>query len=123
VARIEQVFTAALAARHAADAAEAILALDRIILEWAGDTLQTDDPDRARAVLHSLIHRLGEAATVGLRDPRERLAPLVDGLLALRAELRAERAWQLADRLRDRLIAAGIELHDTPGGTTWSLRQ
>jgi hypothetical protein len=123
VARIEQAFTAALAARHAADATEAILALDRIILEWADDTLQTDDPDRARAVLHSLIHRLGEAAGEGLRDPRERLAPLVDGLLALRAELRAERAWQLADRLRDRLIAAGIELHDTPSGTTWSLRE
>ena len=123
VARIEQAFAAALAARRAADAAEAILTLDRIILEWSEDTLQTDDPDRARAVLHSLIHRLGETASVGLRDPRDLLAPLVERLIALRAELRAERAWQLADRLRDRLIAAGIELHDTPEGTTWTLRE
>ena len=44
------------------DAAEAILALDRTILEWSDDTLQSDDPDRARAVLHSLVHRLGESA-------------------------------------------------------------
>jgi len=121
-ARLEQAFAGALAARRAPEAAEAILALDRTILEWSGDTLQTDDPDRARAVLHSLVHRLGEAASVGLRDPKELLAPLVERLIVLRAELRAERAWQLADRLRDRLIAAGIELHDTPEGTTWTLR-
>jgi len=122
VARLEQAFAGALAARRATEAAEAILALDRTILEWSGDTLQTDDPDRARAVLHSLVHRLGEAASVGLRDPKELLAPLVERLITLRAELRADRAWQVADRLRDHLIAAGIELHDTPDGTTWTLR-
>ena len=59
----------------------------------------------------------------GLRDPKEALAPLVERLIVLRAELRNEKAWQLADRLRDRLVAAGIELHDTPGGTTWTLRE
>ena len=122
VARLEQVFVAALAARRAGEAAEAILALDRTILDWSADTLQTDEPDRARAVLHSLVHRLGEAASVGLRDPKEVLAPLVEGLIGLRAELRTEKAWQVADRLRDRLVAGGIELHDTPGGTTWTLR-
>ena len=122
VARLEQAFVAALAARRAGEAAEAILALDRAILDWSADTLQTDEPDRARAVLHSLVHRLGEAASVGLRDPKEVLAPLVEGLIVLRAELRTEKAWQVADRLRDRLVAGGIELHDTPGGTTWTPR-
>jgi cyanophycinase-like exopeptidase len=122
VARLEQSFAGALTARRASEAADAILALDRTILEWAGDTLQTDEPDRARAVLHSLVHRLGEAATVGLRDPKEVLAPLVERLIALRAELRTERAWAVADKLRDRLTAAGIELHDTPQGTSWTLR-
>jgi cyanophycinase-like exopeptidase len=122
VARLEQAFAGALTARQGADAAEAILALDRTILEWSADTLQSDEPDRARAVLHSLVHRLGETASVGLRDPKDVLAPLVECLLALRAELRTERAWQLADRLRDRLIDAGIELRDTQHGTTWNLR-
>src|SRR5262249_51521103 len=114
VGRLEQAFAGALAARHAAEATAAILPLDRVILDWSADTLQPDEPDRARAVLHSLVHRLGEAASSGLRDPRESLAPLVEVLISLRAELRAERAWQLADRLRDRMIAAGIELRDTP---------
>jgi hypothetical protein len=122
VAKVEQAFEAAIAARRAADAAEAVLSLDRSILEWSADTLQTDDPDKARAVLHSLIHRLGEAAGEGLRDPRERLAPVVEGLIALRKDLRAARQWQIADDLRDRLAAAGIELRDTPSGTLWELR-
>ena len=121
--RLEQAFIGALAARQANEAAEAILALDRTILEWSADTLQSDEPERARAVLHSLVHRLGEAASVGVRDPRQLLGPLVDRLIGLRAELRAERAWQLADRVRDQLTAAGIELHDTQDGTTWTLRE
>jgi len=121
-ARLEQGFAGALAARRSADAVEAILTLDRAILEWSADTLQTDEPDRARAVLHSLVHRLGEAASQGLRDPKELLAPLVDRLIVLRAELRTERAYALADRLRDHLIAAGIELRDTADGTAWTLR-
>ena len=122
VTRLEQAFETAIAARRAPEAAEAILNLDRAIGDWAADTLQTDDPDRARAVLHSLVQRLGEAAAGGLRDPRELLAPLVESLITLRGELRAARAFELADRVRDRLISARIELRDTPGGTVWELR-
>src|SRR5262245_39781008 len=123
VARLEQAFEAAIAGRKASEAAEAILNLDRAIAEWSADTVQTDDPDRARAVLYSLIQRLGEAAASGLRDPRELLAPLVENLITLRGELLKARASELADRVRDRLIAARIELRDTPGGTVWELRE
>ena len=122
VTRLERVFEAALTSRRADDAAEAIRELDRTIIEWSADSLQTDDPDRARAVLHSLIHRLGEVAAVGLRDPREVLQPLVEGLITLRAELRSAQAWAVADQLRARLSAARIELRDTPQGTSWDLR-
>jgi len=123
VARLEEAFEAAIAGRKASEAAEAILNLDRAIAEWSADTLQTDDPDRARAVLYSLVQRLGEAAAGGLRDPKELLAPLVESLITLRGELRSAKAWELADRVRDRLIAARIELRDTPAGTVWELRQ
>jgi cyanophycinase-like exopeptidase len=122
VTRLEKVFETALTSRRADDAAEAIRELDRTIIEWSADSLQTDDPDRARAVLHSLIHRLGEVAAVGLRDPREVLQPLVEGLITLRAELRSAQAWAVADQLRARLSAARIELRDTPQGTSWDLR-
>jgi len=73
VARLEQAFESAHCRRKASEAAEAILTLDRAIAEWSADTLQTDEPDRARAILYSLVQRLGEAAAGGLRDPRELL--------------------------------------------------
>src|SRR4030095_7955422 len=60
--RLEQTFGTALGARKAGDAAEAILHLDRTIQEWAADSLQSDEPDRARAILHSPVAGLGEGA-------------------------------------------------------------
>ncbi|KAB1503034.1 cysteine--tRNA ligase [Corynebacterium sp. 320] len=47
---------------------------------------------------------------------------LVTAELERRAEARAEKNWAVADEVRDRLAAAGIEVTDTPEGATWSLR-
>jgi cysteinyl-tRNA synthetase len=48
--------------------------------------------------------------------------PFVDALLEQRVRARGAREWAAADAIRDRLLAAGIELHDSPDGTTWELR-
>ena len=76
---------------------------------------------RPRATLRRMVTRLGEVAVAGTLDPRELVSPFVDALVALRNRAREERAWALADDLRDRLVAAGIEVHDTPEGTVWLL--
>ena len=122
VSRLERAFEGAVAGRRADEAVAAILELDRVILDWSADTLQSDEPDRARAILHALIHRLGETAAVGLRDPRETLRPIVEALIAVRADLRASRLWEAADRLRAGMAAAGIEVRDTPEGPVWVAR-
>ncbi|PRI10558.1 cysteine--tRNA ligase [Leucobacter massiliensis] len=49
------------------------------------------------------------------------LGALVEQLAAERAEARAERDFARSDAIRDRLLAAGIALEDTPNGTRWSL--
>ena len=46
---------------------------------------------------------------------------LVQGLLSERAEARAAKDWARADAIRDRIMAAGIEIEDTPSGPQWSL--
>ncbi|HSJ46567.1 MAG TPA: Type 1 glutamine amidotransferase-like domain-containing protein [Euzebyales bacterium] len=112
-------FGSALAHRDGVAAATAILDLDAAITAWAADTTQSDEGDRARATLRGLIVRLGEAATQGLADPAERLAPLIDAVAVTRQQLRGQGAYGLADDLRDAVGAVGVELRDTPDGTTW----
>jgi cysteinyl-tRNA synthetase len=107
---------------------------------------------QALAVLHTAV-RAGNAAldqgdleavaatvsdvrrmlTVLALDPVEQwpsegvgdLAPVVDALVAIAVEVRAEarsrRDWAQADAVRDRLAAAGIVLEDTASGVRWRL--
>ncbi len=46
---------------------------------------------------------------------------LVQGLLDERAAARAAQDWARADRIRDQIKAAGIEVEDTPAGPVWTL--
>jgi len=115
----EAQFGAALDARDADRAVAAILELEAAIVEWSRDTLQSDDVDRARAALRSMIVRLGAAATDGVRDAREVLGPVVEAALAARVVARSEKAFAVSDAIRDQLAAARIEVRDTPEGAEW----
>ena len=99
----------------------AIIDLEAAIHAWAADTEEDQGTERARAVLRSLVTRLGQAAQDGLADPRERLRPAVDSLVTLRAKLRRQGSYPAADAIRDALAAAGLELQDTAKGTQWQL--
>ena len=112
-------FDAALDTRDADGAVAAILQLESAIVEWSRDTLQSDDIDRARAALRSMIVRLGAAATEGVRDVREVLGPVVEAALSARVVARSEKAFAVSDAIRDGLTAAGIEVRDTPDGAEW----
>ncbi len=46
-------------------------------------------------------------------------AARVDSLVAERTQARKARAFARSDEIRDELLAAGIVLEDTPGGTLW----
>jgi len=51
---------------------------------------------------------------------RLQLAPdTVEQRLAMRAQARESKDWAEADRIRDELVALGIELEDAPEGTRW----
>ncbi len=120
--RINNLFATALANGDADGAARAALELDDAIAGWSGDTLQSDATNHARAVLRSMITRLATAATGGLRDPRDVLGPFVQVLLDLRAQVRADKRFDLSDIIRDRLAALNVEVRDTPDGAVWDFR-
>jgi len=115
-------FESALAAGDANGATRAVLELENDIKLWSSDTLTGSDADAAREILRSMIVKLGTAATGGLEDPRERVAPYVEALLAIRKIVRAEKRFDLSDIVRDALALAHIEVRDTPDGVEWLLQ-
>ncbi len=112
-------FDAALVDRDVDRCVEEILALEQALLDWSTDTLSSDHGDQARARLREMVVRLGELAAIGARDPRDVVGPFVEALLELRAKARAGKDFATSDRVRDALLAAHVEVRDTPDGVVW----
>ncbi|MEU8000095.1 hypothetical protein AB0B66_02800 [Catellatospora sp. NPDC049111] len=110
-------FSTALAERDVDGCVAAVLELEQAITDWSADTLTSDSGEHAHGLLRGMIVRLG--ALAGTADPTPLLTPLVDALIGLREKAREQRDWAAADRVRDALAAASIELRDTPDGPVW----
>jgi hypothetical protein len=119
MAAAERRFGTAAAERDADAMVGAILELEIAITQWEADMDEDQGSEQARALLRGLIGRLGRAAQDGLADPRDRLAPAVEPLLALRATLRGAGDFAAADAIREALAGAGLDISDTPEGTRW----
>ncbi len=95
------------------------------------------------AMVTSTVQRLRDSVSVmsqvlGIleQDPAQALTSLrskaldskgvspehIDKLVAARDAARASKDWAEADRLRDELHAMGVELMDSPQGTTWKMK-
>jgi len=80
-----------------------------------------DDLSTAQSTLGDLSGVLG----LTLEEPRDDsgdVGPLVELLIETRESLRADRQFDAADRIRDRLVELGYVLEDTPRGTEWKRR-
>ena len=115
----ERAFTAALEQRDVTAAVAAVLEIENDVAQWSHDIPAGDALDRARASLRSLILELGKLGEAGAQDPRVRIGPFVEAMLELRATARAERRFDEADVIRDRLARLGVEVRDASGTTEW----
>lgn len=82
----------------------------------------TGDPKEAIAYAQTTLRDL--TGVLGFRfddvvPSRRSAEPFVELLIDIRSRLRAERRWELADLIRERLNELGIIVEDTPAGTTW----
>jgi len=123
VRQAEAGFSSALERRDLDAAVQVVLDLEAELHRWANETFSSDEMDRARATLRSMVVRLGQLGRTGARDPRDVVAPFVDALLDVRSTARSDRRYSDADAVRDRLVDIGIEVRDTPEGTEWDLRE
>lgn len=117
MAELEGTFVDSLEHGRAREAVAALLDLDSAIAARLRAGEDSPDLDNASAMFRSLIVRLGEGATNGAE--RETIDALATGLVEARDAARANRDWTTADRIRDRLAAAGIEVRDGADGSTW----
>jgi cyanophycinase-like exopeptidase len=123
VAQLEGTFVAGLETGDVSSAVAALLELGATIEARVRAGEDSPDLDGAGSRFRSLIIRLGEAAVANTRDPREVVGPHIEALLELRDAARASRDWSTADLIRDRLVAAGVEVHDGEVRSTWTLAQ
>ena len=89
----------------------------------AGDA---DSAHIAAAQVHEMTRILGIDPTdprwqTGASAEASALDALVQTMIAQRAQARAAKDWETADRIRDAIAAAGIALEDGPDGTHWAL--
>ncbi|MFN8156411.1 MAG: hypothetical protein U0R68_03250 [Candidatus Nanopelagicales bacterium] len=84
------------------------------------ERIATSDEQRSR--VRSLLAGAGALAGEAV-DVTESVRPLVELILELRAQARAEKRWAESDTIRDGLAAAGIEVRDTPDGVEWEVRR
>ncbi|HUJ65004.1 MAG TPA: hypothetical protein VLX59_05680 [Acidimicrobiales bacterium] len=123
IRRLEDEFDRALEGPDVESGVRAVLELIDTLEAWSGDTTESDAGDRGRAALRRMVVRLGELAITGTRDPKEVFGGYVDALLVERAAARGSGRYEDADRIRQVLLENGIEVHDTPDGTTWSVSE
>ncbi|MEA3054613.1 MAG: hypothetical protein QOD30_45 [Actinomycetota bacterium] len=115
IAELEATFEVAIAAGDGKAAAGALLDAEEELHAWSQYT--SDEVGKARLRVRAMIVRLAEAVV----DPTAAVTPFVDTLLAVRDGARASKDFATADLVRDRLVAAGVEVGDAKEGTTWRL--
>ena len=75
----------------------------------------------AREIFRELLASLLTRFAARPHDRESCLRPLVDALLSLREQLRAQKKWGAADAVRDCLAQSGVVVEDTSEGARWSL--
>lgn len=75
----------------------------------------------AMARVLGLTELMDLSAGAGDRGQSLALERLLESLLAERAQARAQKNWEAADRIRDLLADAGVVIHDSAQGSGWSL--
>ncbi len=81
--------------------------------------------EERRAAATVLAHLEGYDSFLGVIDrsagdvDSERVGKVLDTILQMRSQLRQEKNFALADRIRDELAASGVIIEDSPEGPKW----
>lgn len=83
-------------------------------------TISASDLQHLQATVELMVFDI-----LGLQEASMGSSDKIDGLmqmlLSLRAEAKANKDWATSDRIRDQLLALGIQVKDSKEGSSWSL--
>jgi cyanophycinase-like exopeptidase len=99
----------------------ALLELDRAIWQGQQDLESEENISQARDTLRDLIVLTGNEPSSSPGNQTEFLAPLIEALLELRQNFRANKQWAEADAIRDTLQSVNITVEDAKNGSKWRL--
>ena len=83
------------------------------------ETLSTNDRDVLKREMTIFVSDV-LGLQVGATNSDSKLAPVMDLVLELRQQARANKDWTTSDKIRDGLASAGITVKDSKDGSTWS---
>jgi cyanophycinase-like exopeptidase len=107
-------FQAALDSRSARKIATVLLKVESKAAQGSED---------ARRELREMLLETSKLAAAGLVKRSEWVGDSVALLVQMRSDLRTQKRWEEADRIRSSLELMGVKLRDTPSGTKWILTQ
>jgi cysteinyl-tRNA synthetase len=116
---IENSFQTGLTHYDSKHTTTALLKLDSLIWKAQRDLENEENIAQAREILRDSIVLLGAELEISPRRLREFLTPLVEAILQLRERFRNEKKWSEADRIREILQHAHIQVEDTKDGFQW----
>jgi cysteinyl-tRNA synthetase len=95
------------------------------LFDLAHEINRCRDEGRSVGDAQAALLELADVLGLTLTEPEADIgaAPFIELLITLRADLRAAKQFELADRVRDSLAGLGIALEDTPRGTEWRRRE
>jgi cyanophycinase-like exopeptidase len=121
VSDIETFFQNGLSRHDPKKTTNALLELDSMIWQAQRDLENEENISQAREILRDSIVLLGAELEISPRRLRRYLAPLVEAMLQLRERFRNEKKWSEADRIREILEYAHIQVEDTKDGFQWHI--
>lgn len=109
----------------------ALVRLHRLVVDLESAESDTTQAEAKARLLASadLLGLLQQNPQVALHELNQNLSAStlspdhVEAILDERRQVRLSRNFARADELRDELIASGVQIHDTPEGSTWSLAE
>ena len=91
------------------------------LLKENKETLTKNDLDNFKNTFKTFVFKVLGLEDAVSSDSSDKLSGVVELLIAMRNDARANKDWNLSDKIRDELLAKGIQLKDGAGGTTFTL--